>query len=202
MKKRVVIMLFCMCIGAFSAGCSSDVFDQVTEEVTGLIDGSNSDDEEVEDIEVKEEESEETSEEDSPKVEGKLEKDAIETITDGVYSSFLIASKKDQAGTPDETGAQQKIVYASELSDNALSIAGSYGYRQSAAQDILSVSEDGIFSFKVDKNTKYQLEGGVDGPEEQTANEFRKILAEFADSELYLEITVENGVATTIALCS
>ena len=55
MKKRVVIMLFCMCIGAFSAGCSSDVFDQVTEEVTGLIDGSNSDDEEVEDIEVKEE---------------------------------------------------------------------------------------------------------------------------------------------------
>lgn len=202
MKKRVVIMLFCMCIGAFSAGCSSDVFDQVTEEVTGLIDGSNSDDEEVEDIEVKEEESEETSEEDSPKVEGKLEKDAIETITDGVYSSFLIASKKDQAGTPDETGAQQKIVYASELSDNALSIAGSYGYRQSAAQDILSVSEDGIFSFKVDKNTKYQLEGGVDGPEEQTADEFRKILAEFADSELYLEITVENGVATTIALCS
>ncbi len=201
MKKRVVIMLFCMCIGAFSAGCSSDVFDQVTEEVTGLIDGSNSDDEEVEDIEVKEE-SEETSEEDSPKVEGKLEKDAIETITDGVYSSFLIASKKDQAGTPDETGAQQKIVYASELSDNALSIAGSYGYRQSAAQDILSVSEDGIFSFKVDKNTKYQLEGGVDGPEEQTADEFRKILAEFADSELYLEITVENGVATTIALCS
>ena len=202
MKKRVVIMLFCMCIGAFSAGCSSDVFDQVTEEVTGLIDGSNSDDEEVEDIEVKEEESEETSEEDSPKVEGKLEKDAIETITDGVYSSFLIASKKDQAGTPDETGAQQKIVYASELSDNALSIAGSYGYRQSAAQDILSVSEDGIFSFKVDKNTKYQLEGGVDGPEEQTADEFRKILAEFADSELYLEVTVENGVATTIALCS
>jgi len=201
MKKRVVIMLFCMCIGAFSAGCSSDVFDQVTEEVTGLIDGSNSDDGEVEDIEVKEE-SEETSEEDSPKVEGKLEKDAIETITDGVYSSFLIASKKDQAGTPDETGAQQKIVYASELSDNALSIAGSYGYRQSAAQDILSVSEDGIFSFKVDKNTKYQLEGGVDGPEEQTADEFRKILAEFADSELYLEITVENGVATTIALCS
>ena len=201
MKKRVVIMLFCMCIGAFSAGCSSDVFDQVTEEVTGLIDGSNSDDEEVEDIEVKEE-SEETSEEDSPKVEGKLEKDAIETITDGVYSSFLVASKKDQAGTPDETGAQQKIVYASELSDNALSIAGSYGYRQSAAQDILSVSEDGIFSFKVDKNTKYQLEGGVDGPEEQTADEFRKILAEFADSELYLEITVENGVATTIALCS
>lgn len=201
MKKRVVIMLFCMCIGAFSAGCSSDVFDQVTEEVTGLIDGSNSDDEEVEDIEVKEE-SEETSEEDSPKVEGKLEKDAIETITDGVYSSFLIASKKDQAGTPDETGAQQKIVYASELSDNALSIAGSYGYRQSAAQDIISVSEDGIFSFKVDKNTKYQLEGGVDGPEEQTADEFRKILAEFADSELYLEITVENGVATTIALCS
>ena len=202
MKKRVVIMLFCMCIGAFSAGCSSDVFDQVSEEVTGLIDGSNSDDEEVEDIEVKEEESEETSEEDSPKVEGKLEKDAIETITDGVYSSFLIASKKDQAGTPDETGAQQKIVYASELSDNALSIAGSYGYRQSAAQDILSVSEDGIFSFKVDKNTKYQLEGGVDGPEEQTADEFRKILAEFADSELYLEVTVENGVATTIALCS
>lgn len=201
MKKRVVIMLFCMCIGAFSAGCSSDVFDQVTEEVTGLIDGSNSDDEDVEDIEVKEE-SEETSEEDSQKVEGKLEKDAIETITDGVYSSFLIASKKDQAGTPDETGAQQKIVYASELSDNALSIAGSYGYRQSAAQDILSVSEDGIFSFKVDKNTKYQLEGGVDGPEEQTADEFRKILAEFADSELYLEITVENGVATTIALCS
>lgn len=199
MKKRVVIMLFCMCIGAFSAGCSSDVFDQVTEEVTGLIDGSNSDDEEVEDIEVKEE-SEETSEEDSPKVEGKLEKDAIETITDGVYSSFLIASKKDQAGTPDETGAQQKIVYASELSDNALSIAGSYGYRQSAAQDIISVSEDGIFSFKVDKNTKYQLEGGVDGPEEQTADEFRKILAEFADSELYLEITVENGVATNIAI--
>ena len=121
MKRKVVIMLFCMCIGAFSVGCSSDVFDQVTEEVTGLIDGSNSDDEEVEDIEVKEE-SEETSEEDSPKAEGKLKKDAVETITDGIYSSYLIASKKDEAGVPDETGAQQKIVYASELSDDVFCI--------------------------------------------------------------------------------
>lgn len=199
MKKRVVIMLFCMCIGAFSAGCSSDVFDQVTEEVTGLIDGSNSDDEEVEDIEVKEE-SEETSEEDSPKVEGKLEKDAIETITDGIYSSYLIASKKDEAGVPDETGAQQKIVYASELSDDAFCIAGSYGYRQNASQDVISVSEDGIFSFAVDKNTNYELQGGDTGPEVQTADEFKKQLANLADSELYLEITVENGVATNIAI--
>ncbi|MBR4356847.1 MAG: hypothetical protein IKQ00_02885 [Butyrivibrio sp.] len=199
MKKRVVIMLFCMCIGAFSAGCSSDVFDQVTEEVTGLIDGSNSDDEEVEDIEVKEE-SEETSEEDSPKVEGKLEKDAIETITDGIYSSYLIASKKDEAGVPDETGAQQKIVYASELSDDAFCIAGSYGYRQNASQDVISVSEDGIFSFAVDKNTNYELQGGDAGPEVQTADEFKKQLANLADSELYLEITVENGVATNIAI--
>ncbi|MBQ4219920.1 MAG: hypothetical protein II666_10255 [Butyrivibrio sp.] len=199
MKKRVVIMLFCMCIGAFSAGCSSDVFDQVTEEVTGLIDGSNSDDEEVEDIEVKEE-SEETSEEDSPKVEGKLEKDAIETITDGIYSSYLIASKKDEAGVPDETGAQQKIVYASELSDDVFCIAGSYGYRQNASQDVISVSEDGIFSFAVDKNTNYELQGGDAGPEVQTADEFKKQLADLADSELYLEITVENGVATNIAI--
>ena len=199
MKRKVVIMLFCMCIGAFSVGCSSDVFDQVTEEVTGLIDGSNSDDEEVEDIEVKEE-SEETSEEDSPKAEGKLKKDAVETITDGIYSSYLIASKKDEAGVPDETGAQQKIVYTSELSDDVFCIAGSYGYRQNASQDVISVSEDGIFSFAVDKNTNYELQGGDAGPEVQTADEFKKQLANLADSELYLEITVENGVATNIAI--
>ena len=199
MKRKVLIMLFCMCIGAFSMGCSSDVFDQVSEEVTGLIDGSNSDDEDVEDLDV-EEEAADTSKESSPKAEGNLKKDAVETITDGIYSSYLIASKKDEAGVPDETGAQQKIVYASELSDDVFCIAGSYGYRQNASQDVISVSEDGIFSFAVDKNTNYELQGGDGGPEVQTADEFKKQLADLADSELYLEITVENGVATNIAI--
>ena len=41
-----------------------------------------------------------------------------------------------------------------------------------------------------------------DGPEEMDKNKFKKELSELADSELALQIHVENGVATEIYICS
>ena len=200
MKKRVVLMLFCMCIGTLSVGCSSDDFGQVTEKVTDLIDGSDTDSEEMEleEVSAEDEESDSTSDDDSKEESGKLIKDATETTTDGIYSGHLQASAKDQAGVPDETGAQRSIIYATEFSGDYLCIAGSCGYRQSESQDALSVTESNVFSFKIDSNTKYELCGGDSGPEEVTQKEFKAKLKELADSELYLDITVENGTATTI----
>ena len=204
MKKRVVLMLFCMCIGAFSVGCSSDAFDQVTEKVTGLIDGSDSDNEEmeIEEVEEEEKETDSTSDDDSKEETSKLKKDAVETTTDGIYSGYLQSSAKDQAGVPDETGAQRSIIYATELTGDSFCIAGSCGYRQSEAQDILSVTESNVFSFNINGDSKFFYSGGVDGPEEMDKNKFKKELSELADSELALQIYVENGVATEIYICS
>ena len=59
-----------------------------------------------------------------------------------------------------------------------------------------------VNTFKVDKNTKYQMVGGELGTVDVSREEFEINFKACLDSGLYFEVEIVDGVATTIQICS
>lgn len=206
MKKKILSMLFCLSIGILSVGCSLGDSEEVNEIVMESYDDSESDTDIAADTDAETADGESVSVAqevggEDPFADSELVKSGSATpvTDDGVYTATLLSTGKNQAGNPDEDGAVLCIAYDTALTDNELLMTGVYGYSSAAGEEQTSNSDDGSYSFKIDSNTKFTMVGSQDSI---PLSNFKSALASCADSELVLEITVEGGVATSVAICS
>ena len=119
---------------------------------------------------------------------------------DGFYGSYLKSSDEDKIGKTDEYGLLNKVVYKSLLVDDTLYLVGSMDYRNFKDQDPITVSDDLSHVFTVNDKTVYQMNGGEDVPENVSMEEFAGYLKSCADSGLYVEVEIKDGVAVSVSI--
>ena len=122
--------------------------------------------------------------------------------SDGIYGAHLKSSDKDKIGTTDEFGLMYTVVYKAILSEDTLNLVGSMNYKNVREQDPISVSDDLNHVFTVDGDTVYQMEGGEDGPEKVSMDEFAGYLKDLIDSGLYVEVEVKDGVVKVASIAA
>jgi len=125
---------------------------------------------------------------------------ATSVSEDGIYTAILLSTGQNRAGNPDEDGVVLCIAYDVALTDSELLMTGVYGYSSAPGEEIESNSDDGSYSFKIDENTQFTMEGG-ESPMSVPLTNYKQIMASCVDSESTLEITVEGGVAKSISIC-
>ena len=120
--------------------------------------------------------------------------------SDGIYGSYLKTSDKDKVGKTDEYGLLYKVVYKSSLNGDTLNLVGTMDYRNTREQDPISVSDDLSHVFTINDKTVFQMNGGDNGPENVSMDEFTGYLKTCSDSGLYVEVEVKDGVAVTVSI--
>ena len=120
--------------------------------------------------------------------------------SDGIYGSYLKTSDKDKVGKTDEYGLLYKVVYKSSLNGDTLNLVGTMDYRNTREQDPISVSDDLSHVFTINDKTVFQMNGGDNGPENVSMDEFAGYLKTCSDSGLYVEVEVKDGVAVTVSI--
>ena len=121
---------------------------------------------------------------------------------DGFYSGTLQSSGKDKIGAANEYGSLYTIIYQAQIIDNNLVIYGNFGYRNFQDQDIVSVSDNGIYAFTITDDTTFQMVGGEEGPEIVSKEDFNNYLSQLIDSQLYFEIEIADNHAITVSISS
>ena len=121
---------------------------------------------------------------------------------DGFYSGYLKSSDKDKIGAVNENGVMYSIISNAEIIGDNLIIYGNFGYRNSQDQDIISVSDEGIYAFTIDESTAFQYLGGEDGAEALSKEDFMKELSSLLDSGLLFEVEISDSVAKTVSFAS
>lgn len=121
---------------------------------------------------------------------------------DGFYAGTLQASGKDKIGAANEYGVLYTIIYQAQIIDNNLVIYGNFGYRNSQDQDVISVSDNGIYAFTIADDTTFQMVGGEEGPEIVSKEDFNNYLSQLIDSQLYFEIEIADNHAITVSISS
>ncbi|SCY23617.1 hypothetical protein [Butyrivibrio sp. INlla14] len=121
---------------------------------------------------------------------------------DGFYSGTLQSSGKDKIGAANEYGSLYTIIYQAQIIDNNLVIYGNFGYRNFQDQDIVSVSDNGIYAFTITDDTTFQMVGGEEGPEIVSKEDFDNYLTQLMDSQLYFEIEIADNHATSVSISS
>ena len=121
---------------------------------------------------------------------------------DGFYSGTLQSSGKDKIGAANEYGSLYSIIYQAQIIDNNLVIYGNFGYRNFQDQDIVSVSDNGIYAFTITDDTTFQMVGGEEGPEIVNKEDFNNYLSQLIDSQLYFEIEIADNHAITVSISS
>ena len=120
---------------------------------------------------------------------------------DGFYCGYLQSSNQDKIGAVDASGQMYMVIYDSKITDDNLVIYGNFGYKNFADQDIVSVSDKGIFAFTITDDTTFVLYGGEE-PEYPTKDEFYRTLSDTSDSGLYFEVELSESVAKTVSISS
>ncbi|WP_026488981.1 hypothetical protein [Butyrivibrio sp. XBB1001] len=121
---------------------------------------------------------------------------------DGFYAGTLQSSGKDKIGAANEYGSLYTIIYQAQIIDNNLVIYGNFGYRNFQDQDIVSVSDNGIYAFTITDDTTFQMVGGEEGPEIVSKEDFNNYLSQLIDSQLYFEIEIADNHAITVSISS
>lgn len=185
-KTLGVILAFSLCLGLAACGSKNENPGSVTDGDSTIfepIDDSTSDNAKT------------------PQEESAQLPEGVEFNTaDGFYSGTLQSSGQDKIGAANEYGLLYTIIYKAEIIDNNLLIYGNFGYRNSMDQDIISVSDDGIYAFTITEDTIFQMAGGEDGPEIVSIDEFKTYLSQLIDSQLYFEVQMAGNSAVTVTI--
>ena len=127
-----------------------------------------------------------------------VEDNAEKVIWDGT----LLASDKENSGQADEFGLVHYIIHDGSVDGDTFTVYGSMCVVNPSTRQTESVLDGDTHTFKVNKNTVYQLGGGEMGPQEVSQEEFMEVFFDCLNSGIGFRVELEDGVATTVEIYS